>query len=58
MNLSGKNVALLSTCQALLFPNNTTVIALNGLAGHAFAAGLAALAWLRLTRRGAAAMAS
>ncbi len=33
-----KNVAVLATCQALLFTNNATVIALNGLAGYALAA--------------------
>jgi MFS family permease len=32
-----KNVALLATCQALLFTNNSTLIALNGLAGYALA---------------------
>jgi MFS family permease len=32
-----KNVALLAACQALLFTNNSTVIALNGLAGYALA---------------------
>ena len=32
-----KNVALLSACQALLFTNNATVIAVNGLAGYALA---------------------
>ena len=32
-----KNVALLATCQALLFTNNTTAIAINGLAGFALA---------------------
>src|SRR5438309_6300507 len=33
-----KNVAVLATCQALLFTNNSTAIALNGLAGYALAA--------------------
>jgi MFS family permease len=33
-----KNVALLAACQALLLANNSTVIALNGLAGYALAA--------------------
>ncbi len=37
MHKSNKNVALLSACQALLFTNNSTVIALNGLAGYALA---------------------
>jgi MFS family permease len=32
-----KNVAVLAACQALLFTNNSTVIALNGLAGYALA---------------------
>jgi MFS family permease len=32
-----KNVALLAACQALLLTNNSTLIALNGLAGHALA---------------------
>jgi MFS family permease len=32
-----KNVAVLATCQALLFTNNSTAIALNGLAGYALA---------------------
>jgi MFS family permease len=35
---AGKNVALLAACQALLLANNSTVIALNGLAGYALAA--------------------
>ncbi|HKC43922.1 MAG TPA: MFS transporter [Burkholderiales bacterium] len=33
-----KNVAVLAACQALLFTNNSTLIALNGLAGYALAA--------------------
>jgi len=33
-----KNVAVLAACRALLFTNNSTAIALNGLAGHALAA--------------------
>lgn len=33
-----KNVAVLATCQALLFTNNSTLIALNGLVGFALAA--------------------
>jgi len=32
-----KNVAVLAACQALLFTNNSTVIALNGLVGYALA---------------------
>jgi len=32
-----KNVAVLAACQALLFTNNSTAIALNGLAGYALA---------------------
>ena len=32
-----KNVALLSACQALLFTNNVTLIAINGLAGYKLA---------------------
>jgi MFS family permease len=32
-----KNIAVLSACQALLFTNNSTVIALSGLAGYALA---------------------
>jgi len=43
-----KNVALLATCQALLFTNNSTAIALNGLAGYALAANKA-LATLPVT---------
>jgi MFS family permease len=38
MHRAGKNVALLAACQALLLANNSTVIALNGLAGYALAA--------------------
>ena len=37
MNPIHKNVALLSTCQALLFTNNVTLIAINGLAGYVLA---------------------
>jgi MFS family permease len=33
-----KNVAVLAACQALLFTNNSTLIAVNGLAGYALAA--------------------
>jgi MFS family permease len=43
-----KNVAVLATCQALLFTNNSTVIALNGLAGYALASNKA-LATLPVT---------
>jgi len=45
---SKKNVAVLAACQALLFTNNSTVIALNGLAGYALAANKA-LATLPVT---------
>jgi MFS family permease len=34
----GRNVAVLAACQALLFTNNSILIALNGLAGYALAA--------------------
>jgi len=37
MNPTGKNVAIPAACQALLFANNSTVIAVNGLAGYALA---------------------
>lgn len=37
MNLPRKNIAVLAACQALLFANNSTVIAVNGLAGYALA---------------------
>jgi len=45
MDTARKNVALLSACQALLFINSVTLIAINGLAGYALAAdkGLATL---------------
>jgi MFS family permease len=43
-----KNVAVLATCQALLFTNNSTAIALNGLVGYALAANKA-LATLPVT---------
>ena len=45
MNSTRRNVALLAGCQALLFTNNATLIAINGLAGLALApyAGLATL---------------
>lgn len=48
METAKKNVALLAACQALLFTNNSTVIALNGLAGLALA-GNKALATLPVT---------
>jgi MFS family permease len=48
MEIAKKNVAVLSACQALLFTNNSTVIALNGLAGYALAANKA-LATLPVT---------
>ena len=45
MNSTKRNVGLLAACQALLFTNNSTLIAINGLAGLALApyAGLATL---------------
>ena len=45
MDAARKNIALLSACQALLFTNSVTLIAINGLAGYALAAdkGLATL---------------
>ena len=43
-----RNVALLATCQALLFTNNSTLIAINGLAGLALSP-YAALATLPVT---------
>ena len=45
MDAARKTVALLSACQALLFTNSVTLIAINGLAGYALAAdkGLATL---------------
>jgi len=45
MNSTKRNVALLAACQALLFTNNSTLIAINGLAGLALApyVGLATL---------------
>lgn len=48
MNATKKNVSLLAACQALLFTNNSTVIALNGLAGYALASNKA-LATLPVT---------
>src|SRR5512145_2389876 len=42
---TGRNIGLLAACQALLFTNNSTLIAINGLAGLSLApyAGLATL---------------
>jgi len=37
MNSTRRNVALLAACQAMLFTNNATLIAVNGLAGLALA---------------------
>ena len=37
MTPTHRNIALLSTCQALLFTNNVTLIAINGLAGFVLA---------------------
>lgn len=37
MNSERRNVALLAACQAMLFTNNSTLIAINGLAGLALA---------------------
>jgi len=34
-NRTRRNVALLAACQAMLFTNNSTLIAINGLAGLA-----------------------
>jgi MFS family permease len=48
MNSTKRNVALLAACQALLFTNNSTLIAINGLAGLALAP-YAALATLPVT---------
>jgi len=48
MNSTHRNVALLAACQALLFTNNSTLIAVNGLAGLALAP-YAALATLPVT---------
>ena len=48
MDRAEKNVAVLAACQALLFTNNSTVIALNGLAGYALASNKA-LATLPVT---------
>ena len=48
MDNARKNVGVLAACQALLFTNNATVIALNGLAGYALASNKA-LATLPVT---------
>jgi len=48
MNSTRRNVGLLAACQALLFTNNATLIAINGLAGLALAP-RAALATLPVT---------
>jgi MFS family permease len=45
---ANRNVAVLAACQALLFTNNSTAIALNGLAGYALASNKA-LATLPVT---------
>jgi MFS family permease len=48
MNSTHRNVGLLAACQAMLFTNNSTLIAVNGLAGLALAP-RAALATLPVT---------
>jgi MFS family permease len=48
VDASKKNVATLAACQALLFTNNSTAIALNGLVGYALATNKA-LATLPIT---------
>jgi MFS family permease len=48
MNSTRRNVGVLAACQALLFTNNSTLIAINGLAGLALAP-VAALATLPIT---------
>jgi predicted MFS family arabinose efflux permease len=47
-NSTGRNVGVLAACQALLFTNNSTLIAINGLAGLSLAPN-AALATLPVT---------
>src|SRR5919108_1534771 len=37
MNSTKRNVGLLAACQAMLFANNSTLVAVNGLAGFALA---------------------
>lgn len=48
MDRTQRNVALLAACQAMLFTNNSTLIAINGLAGFALAP-FSALATLPVT---------
>src|SRR3989338_3126852 len=48
MDSTRRNVGLLAACQAMLFTNNATLIAINGLAGLALAP-YAALATLPVT---------
>src|SRR5438132_13158083 len=48
MHSTHRNVGLLAACQAMLFTNNSTLIAINGLAGLALAP-YAALATLPVT---------
>ena len=48
MNSTRRTVALLSACQAMLFTNNSTLIAINGLAGLALSP-IKALATLPVT---------
>jgi hypothetical protein len=48
MNSTRRNVGLLAACQAMLFTNNSTLIAINGLAGLALAP-YTALATLPIT---------
>jgi MFS family permease len=48
MNSTKRNVALLAACQAMLFTNNSTLIAINGLAGLALSP-VKALATLPVT---------
>ena len=47
-NSTGRNIGILAACQALLFTNNSTLIAINGLAGLSLAP-YAALATLPVT---------
>src|SRR5688500_4220941 len=47
-NSIGRNIGVLAACQALLFTNNSTLIAINGLAGLSLAP-YAALATLPVT---------
>src|SRR2546421_9641117 len=48
MTSTGRNVGLLAACQAMLFTNNTTLVAINGLAGLALTP-VKALATLPIT---------